>query len=102
MSDLSKQLGEIKRRDADHKTWLFTNDGMVSGSTTAETDRAALLNIIEVQIPGMLKSRANTVEAFNTKEDWFGRRAEIANELRRQATLIESLTKDKANEKEKW
>jgi len=97
MTDLSKQLGEIKRRHTDLAQHWF------HGGSALHKDVAALLHIIEVEIPGMLRALALEYDGMkkacgiaNLEMSSLACSA-LAEEMRNQATLIESLT----NEKEK-
>lgn len=92
MTDLSKQLGEIKRRD---KRDVFSRPFQ----DEVYHDRAALLHIIEVQIPGMLRARASDLRkaAVLGSGSTIAKMRFAAEKIEAQATLIESLTKDNAN-----
>lgn len=94
MTDLSKELGEIKRR---HLKDVADREGTPLNKWQA--DRAALLHIIEVEIPGILRARADDHSKEVTPLDkanyvieatWH---AGAATGFRDAATLIESLTK---------
>lgn len=95
MTDLSKQLGEIKRRDVSDAAQPYAGINKMQ----ALNDRSRLLHIIEVEIPGMLRARAtalhNKAEQFDDKGDEVTAAAcrDTATELSLQAALIESLTK---------
>lgn len=92
--DLSKQLGEIKRR---HLKDVADREGTPLNKWQA--DRAALLHIIEVQIPGMLRARASDLRkaAVLGSGSTIAKMRFAAEKIEAQATHIESLTKDNAN-----
>lgn len=96
MTDLSKQLGKIKRQ---HERDVFRSPC----PEKAHNDRAALLHIIEVQIPGMLRERVEELDKERRTAEFYTAKfglAAGAQELSDMADAIESLTKDNANEKE--
>lgn len=92
MTDLSKELGEIKRRDVSDAAQPYAGINKMQ----ALNDRSRLLHIIEVEIPGMLRARVEELDKERRAAENYTARfgfATSAQELSDMADAIESLTK---------